>query len=150
MKSGHRLRKRKILDGILYATMGLVTIAVLVSLILILIYILRSQAGYLNFSFITDVENGILPMIVTTVYMVIVSIAVSLPIGIAGAIFLNEYSGNSLLIVNTVRIRKTGTFHIPGLAQVCLSTSSNQKNATIRGNCKTPGSAAHQRGSVCI
>ena len=36
--------------------------------------------------------------------------------------------------VNTVRIRKTGTFQIPGLAQVCLPTSSNQKNATILRN----------------
>ena len=98
MRSGRQLKKRKIIDGILYAAMGIVTAAVLVALVLILFYILRSQAGYLNFSFITDVENGILPMLVTTVYIVIVSIAVSLPIGIAGAIFLNEYSGDSSLI----------------------------------------------------
>jgi phosphate transport system permease protein len=37
-------------------------------------------------------------MIVTTLYVVLVSIAVALPVGIASAIFLNEYSGNSSLI----------------------------------------------------
>jgi phosphate transport system permease protein len=37
-------------------------------------------------------------MIVTTLYVVLVSIAAALPVGIAGAIFLNEYSGNSPLI----------------------------------------------------
>jgi len=36
--------------------------------------------------------------------------------------------------VNTVRIRKTGTSRIPGLAQACLSTPQNQKNATILQN----------------
>jgi len=92
------LKKRKILDGILYATMALVTTSVIIALILIVIYILRAQAGYLNFSFIVGIENGILPMIVTTVYLVLVSIAVALPIGIGSAIFLNEYSGDSSLI----------------------------------------------------
>jgi phosphate transport system permease protein len=92
------LKKRKILDGLLYATMVLAMAGVLVTLFFILGYILKSQAGFLNFSFITGVEKGILPMIVTTLYLVLVSIAVALPVGIASAIFLNEYSGNSGLI----------------------------------------------------
>jgi phosphate transport system permease protein len=37
-------------------------------------------------------------MVITTVYVVLVSIAIALPIGIATAIFLNEYSGNSAII----------------------------------------------------
>ena len=92
------LKKRKILDGLLYAIMALVTVGIVVVLLYILFYILKSQSGFLNFSFITGSENGILPMIVTTLYVVLVSIAVALPVGISGAIFLNEYSGNSGLI----------------------------------------------------
>ncbi|MDR0584096.1 MAG: phosphate ABC transporter permease PstA [Treponema sp.] len=91
-------KKRKILDGLLYAIMALVTAGVVAVLLYILFYILKSQSGFLNFSFITGRENGILPMIVTTLYVVLVSIAVALPVGISGAIFLNEYSGNSGLI----------------------------------------------------
>ena len=90
--------KRKMIDGLLYALMALVMAGVIAVLVYILLYILKSSAGFLNFSFFTQSESGILPMIVTTLYVVLVSIAIALPVGISGAIFLNEYSGNSGLI----------------------------------------------------
>jgi len=90
--------KRKILDALMYAFMAAAMIGVIIALLFIIIYIFKSQAGFLNLSFITDIEHGILPMIVTTLYVVLVSILVALPVGIATAIFLNEYSGNSSLI----------------------------------------------------
>jgi len=93
-----RKKKRIILDNLLYIVMAAAMCAVIIVLFFILIYILRSQAGFLNWSFLTSVEAGVFPMIVTTVYLVIVSIAVALPIGLATAIFLNEYSGNSSII----------------------------------------------------
>jgi phosphate transport system permease protein len=93
-----QLKKRKVLDGIMYGLMVTVMTGVLAALLYILVYIFKSQAGFLNLKFITGTENGILPMIVTTLYVVLVSIAVALPVGIASAIFLNEYSGNSGLI----------------------------------------------------
>jgi len=91
-------QKRKIYDAALYALMCLGLAAVIITLVYVLVYILIQSAGFLNFSFITDKERGILPMIVTTLYVVLVSIAIALPVGIATAIFLNEYSGNSGLI----------------------------------------------------
>jgi phosphate transport system permease protein len=93
-----KLKKRKIMDGLLYAIMVLVMAGVIGVLLYILAYIFKSQAGFLKPSFIINAEKGILPMIVTTLYVVLVSIAVALPVGIASAIFLNEYSGNSGLI----------------------------------------------------
>ena len=92
------MKKRKILDGLLYAIMALVMAGVIAVLIYILIYIFRSSAGYLGLSFIFNAKSGILPMIVTTLYVVLVSVAAALPVGIASAIFLNEYSLNSGLI----------------------------------------------------
>ncbi|GHV72149.1 phosphate transport system permease protein PstA [Spirochaetia bacterium] len=92
------MKKRKILDGLLYAVMALATAGVIAVLIYILIYIFRSSAGYLGLSFIFNAKSGIFPMIVTTLYVVLVSVAVALPVGIASAIFLNEYSLNSGLI----------------------------------------------------
>ena len=91
-------QKRKILDGLLYAIMCLGLAVVIATLAYILVYILFQSAGFLNFSFIAGIQQGILPMIVTTLYVVLVSIAIALPVGIATAIFLNEYSGNSGLI----------------------------------------------------
>ncbi|MDR0494323.1 MAG: phosphate ABC transporter permease PstA [Treponema sp.] len=90
--------RRKILDGFLYAFMILGMAGVIFALAYILIYILAQSAGFLNLPFIIGIEKGIFPMIVTTLYVVLVSIAIALPVGIATAIFLNEYSGNSGLI----------------------------------------------------
>jgi len=93
-----KITKRKIMDALLYGVMAAAMAGVIIALLFIIVYIFKSQAGFLNFSFITDIEHGILPMIVTTLYVVLVSILVALPVGIATAIFLNEYSGNSSLI----------------------------------------------------
>jgi len=93
-----QLKKRKILDNLLYGVMAAAMTGVIAALLYVLIYIFRSQAGYLNLSFLLSAETGILPMIVTTLYVVLVSIAVALPVGLATAIFLNEYSGNSSFI----------------------------------------------------
>ena len=92
------IKKRKILDSAVYAIMALALAAVIAMLLFILIYIIKSSAGFLGISFITGAQSGILPMMVTTLYVALVSIAVALPIGIASAIFLTEYSGNSGLI----------------------------------------------------
>ena len=89
---------RKIKDSLLYAIMAAASLFVLCSLFFVLFYIFKSQAGFLNRRFLVDAETGILPMIVTTLYLVIVSVAVALPVGLAAAVYLNEYSGNSPLI----------------------------------------------------
>ena len=92
------IKKQKIMDKLIYIIMAAAMGFVIIALFFIIIYIFRSQAGYLNFSFILSAEKGILPMIVTTLYVVLVSIAIALPVGLATAIFLNEYSGNSSFI----------------------------------------------------
>jgi len=93
-----KIKKRKIIDGIIYGVMAAAMAGVIVVLLFIIVYIFKSQAGFLKISFLFGKEDGILPMIVTTLYVVLVSIAAALPVGIATAIFLNEYSGNSSFI----------------------------------------------------
>jgi len=87
--------KRRITDGIMYGLMSLGLLGVISALVFILVYIFSNSAGFLNWGFITGVERGILPMIVTTLMVVAVSIAIALPVGISTAVYLNEYSGNS-------------------------------------------------------
>ena len=41
---------------------------------------------------VTRTGGGIIPMVVTTVYMIVLSLAIAGPIGILGAIYLNEYA----------------------------------------------------------
>jgi len=99
------IKKRKIIDGSLYCLMAIVMGGVIAALLFVLIYIFRSQAGYLNLSFLTSAQTGILPMIVTTLYVVLVSIAVALPVGLATAIFLNEYCSASQRFGNSSFIK---------------------------------------------
>ncbi|MDR1178534.1 MAG: phosphate ABC transporter permease PstA [Spirochaetaceae bacterium] len=87
-------KKRKIIDSLLYWVMASGLVLVAAVLVLILAYILVQSAGFLNvsFAFKPAEDGGIFPMIVTTFYVVLVSLAIALPVGIMTAIFLNEYS----------------------------------------------------------
>ncbi|MDR1239798.1 MAG: phosphate ABC transporter permease PstA [Treponema sp.] len=92
--------KRKILDRLVYGLMAAALGMVILILFFILAYILVQSAGFLNISFFfrSAEKGGIFPMIVTTLYVVLVSLVIALPVGIMTAVFLNEYSGNTPLI----------------------------------------------------
>lgn len=47
---------------------------------------------------ITRIGGGIIPMLVTTVYMILLSLLVAAPIGILSAIYLNEYAKQGKLV----------------------------------------------------
>ena len=86
---------RRIKDGLLYGVMAGSLLGVIVVLALILIYIAGQAAGFLRPSlFAPGSDRGILPMIVTTVYLALLSIAIALPVGVITAIYLNEYAGD--------------------------------------------------------
>jgi phosphate transport system permease protein len=91
---------RKIKETLLYIVMAAALGAVMVILFFVLAYILTQAAGFLNISFLFKAaeEGGILPMAVTTLYVVLVSLCIALPVGIMTAVFLNEYSRNTPLI----------------------------------------------------
>jgi phosphate transport system permease protein len=94
------MKKRIWKENFLYGLMAVSLGGVIIVLVYILFYIFRQAAGFLNFSFIfrSATEGGIFPMVITTVYVALVSIAVALPVGIGSAVFLTEYSGNSSLV----------------------------------------------------
>lgn len=89
--------KQKTKDGILYGIMILATGIILATLLWILFYIVSNGIGSINFAFIFSPgnEKGIFAMIVTTAWLVAVSLAIALPVGIITALFLNEYSKNT-------------------------------------------------------
>jgi phosphate transport system permease protein len=100
------IRKRKIHkcnrlpDSLVYLIMAAALGTVILILFFILAYILAQSAGFLRISFFfRSVEaGGIFPMVVTTLYVVLTSLIIALPVGIMTAVFLNEYSGNTPLI----------------------------------------------------
>ncbi len=79
--------------------------AVTVSLLLFLIgYIFLRGIGGINWRFLSTAESvingtvGILPAIKNTVFVIAVSLIVSLPLGVGAAVYLTEYARNRRLV----------------------------------------------------
>lgn len=83
-----------LIRGISYLATGLV-LAVLIAIIL---YIFVRGLPAVNWEFLStapsflDQAYGILPMILNTVYIVVLSLLISVPIGIGSALYLSEYA----------------------------------------------------------
>jgi len=110
--------KRKITDGAMYALMSMGLAGVIAALLFILVYVFSQSAGFLNLSLITCPERGILPMIVTTLYVVLVSIAIALPVGVITAIYLNEYSGGFGFARRLVRVMRLAIDTLAGIPSI--------------------------------
>lgn len=85
------------------------SIAVSVFLVLgIIVYVFYNGMGSLNLQFFTQGPSeikktvGILPMIINTLYMIVVSLLIAVPISIGGAIYLNEYANHNSLLVKII------------------------------------------------
>ncbi len=103
MPSKHIRRKKKdILLGTLIWLSAIVTVLVLVG---ILGYILINGLPHMTLSFLTSTysaakggDKGILPMIINTLYIIILSLLFSTPIGIGSAIYLTQYARQGRLV----------------------------------------------------
>jgi phosphate transport system permease protein len=90
--------------------------AMIVPLLLIIGYLLVQAAPSLSLEFILDVpkkgmtEGGIWPAFIGTIYLVFISLAVSAPIGILAAVYLNEYAKDNWFnrIINLAVINLAG------------------------------------------
>lgn len=84
----------KIVFNLLRMAMGLVVLFVFI----ILYYIISNGYSVISLEFLTSMPakrmtaGGIYPAIVGTIYLIIGSMAVALPLGILAAIYLNEYA----------------------------------------------------------
>lgn len=91
--------KDKILNFILYIS-TFITVGILV---LIVGFIFLKGLKGINLSYIfgdysASGDGGIFPMIVSTIYMVFISISIATPIGILSAIYLHEYAKKGKIV----------------------------------------------------
>lgn len=111
-------RKRTIilLNTAIYLCAGII-IALLLGIIG---YILYRGLPYLSIDFITSVPSliydtvGILPNILNTVYIILLTLVIVLPLGVGAAIYLNEYAENKKL----VRIIELATETLSGIPSI--------------------------------
>ena len=81
--------------------LGLLTLLIL---IVIIVYILINGLPHISWEFLTTspkdfgAEGGILPMIVSTIYVTFFAVLIATPIGVGSAIYLYEYAGEGKFV----------------------------------------------------
>lgn len=83
---------------------SLATALTLMVLIGIIGFVLYKGLPFINWKFITTSPSylndtyGILPIIINTIYMIVLTLVFALPVGIGGALYLSEYSGQGRIV----------------------------------------------------
>ena len=109
-------KKKRVSDQVLYALIQLSSFLSIFILLVIIGYILYRGIPAFDFSYLVNTTSiindtvGILPNIINTLYIVIVTLLIACPIGIGGAIYLNEYT--------KIKIRKYYLFTTEVLAGI--------------------------------
>ncbi|GAD79708.1 phosphate ABC transporter permease PstA [Vibrio ezurae] len=112
-----RLRKDNMLNAFVWLSAAL-TVGFLFWIIW---YILSNGLQFVNWDFVTGDysrtgdSQGIFPMIVSTIYMVIASISVAAPLGIMTAIYLTEYAQVGSKFVKVIRFCTESLAGIPSI-----------------------------------
>lgn len=110
------VRRKRRQESIAKWVFALMAAMMIVPLLLILVYLFERAWPSLSVGFILDVPirgmkaGGVWPAFVGTIYLVFISLAVSAPIGVLAAIYLNEYAKDNWLnrVINLAVINLAG------------------------------------------
>lgn len=97
-------KKHRFSDRILHFCIQFSSVISVGLLVIIIGYILYRGLPKFNFSYLVNTTSilkntvGILPNIINTLYLIVVTLLLACPIGIGGAIYLNEYAKNKKLV----------------------------------------------------
>ncbi len=97
-------KKNRISDKVLNFLIQLASAFSVFVLVVCIGYIVYRGVPYFDFSYLVNTTSllngtiGILPNIINTLYIVIVTLLIACPIGIGGAVFLNEYAKNKRFV----------------------------------------------------
>ena len=97
-------KKRKVFETLMKCFMY-ISLALTVSLVLFLIvYVLMQGLPHITWNFLTTQPSylngniGILPDILNTVYIILATLVIVLPLGVGAAIYLSEYASNKKIV----------------------------------------------------
>lgn len=97
-------KKHRPLDNLLYFLILLFSVSIILMVSYFTIFILVKGLPAINIAFLTTAPNpvkmtvGILPSIINTLYIIVCSLLVAVPLGVGGAIYINEYAKNKRII----------------------------------------------------
>ena len=98
-------RKKRPAEKLFYGVIYLLSAAVLALVICFIAVILMRGLPAISFEFLSTAPNpikqtiGIFPSIVNTLYIIIFTLLICVPIGVGGAIYLNEYAKNKRFVL---------------------------------------------------
>ncbi|WP_324825194.1 phosphate ABC transporter permease PstA [Sinanaerobacter sp. ZZT-01] len=102
--NNNQKRSKSIKDGIFYSSLGILAAITLISLVVIVGYILINGLTHINWEFLSQEprrlgkEGGIFSVIIGTLYITAVAMVISMPVGIAAAIYFNEYAKGGRIV----------------------------------------------------
>ncbi len=111
---------RKVKDNIQLVLIYLSAFICVAALVSILWFVLSRGLGYINMDFlfndysVRDDNSGIMPMIVGTIYIVVLSLLIATPVGIFSAIYLNEYAKDTK-VTRVIRFAIDGLVSVPSI-----------------------------------
>lgn len=114
--SAKRKARGAVLRGLMYFSAALTTIL----LVAIIGYIFYRGIPHVTWNLLSTVPSllddniGILPNILNTVYIIVIALVFSLPIGVGTAVYLNEYASNKKL----VRVIELATETLSGIPSI--------------------------------
>lgn len=109
-------RRKQRVEQCARAFFGLMAAAMVIPLVLIVGYVVIKGAPAMSWEFFTSgprrggTEGGIWPALVGTLYLILLSLCVSAPIGVLAAVYLNEYAKENWFtrIVNLAVVNLAG------------------------------------------
>jgi phosphate transport system permease protein len=112
--------KPDFIQNIIFIIIRVMSYTVIIFLFFMLGYIIKMGAGAISWEFISSFpedsmsKGGIMPALIGTLYLILGSSIVSIPVGIATAVYLTEYASSD----KTVRIIRLGVSNLAGVPSV--------------------------------
>lgn len=113
-------RKADIIERMIFILLRMTSYIVIIFLILIIGYIIKSGYSAISWEFITEMprnemtEGGIFPAIVGTFWLMVGSAVISIPVGVITAIYLTEFAKNQ----RVVKVIRLGINNLAGVPSV--------------------------------
>lgn len=127
-KTGN-LARRKLAQNIAFALVWLSGFLAVAVLAWVIGYVVVKGAGVINLEFLTtrpaggvSGEGGMSTTIVTTIYLIVLTIAIATPLGVGAAIYLTEYAGEakreSRLVALLIAAARSGVEILAGVPSI--------------------------------